>query len=150
MKSVVYFIELKNSSAKNKYICDITEKLYDSNKKVCIYSPDDFNQIDNLLWTWKQESFIPHEVGYQSITGDDPVVICNKPENLINNGVLILQKPLSPNILNTYSLIFDFAEVYNSEKKEESRQRFKEFRDSGKFDVQFMQLGALLAQKTYL
>lgn len=149
MKPVLLFVELK-ISAKNKYICEIAEKLYDSGLTVCIFSPQDTVRIDNLLWTWKQESFVPHSVVNPSVENSttDPVVICSTPESLVSREALILQSPLPEEFLLNYKLIFDFAEVFHSEKVEESRKRYKQFRSSEKFDVHFSQLGAILAKKS--
>jgi len=147
MKPVILFVELK-LAAKNKYICEIAEKLYHNKISVCIYSPENFTQIDHLLWTWKQESFIPHQI-YSNINKNlEPVIISNSQESLASSQAIILNNPLPSEYLLKYNLIIDFAEIYRSDKKEESRQRFKKLRDTGEFDIHFSQLGAILAKKS--
>lgn len=146
-KPIVLFVELKNS-AKNKYIYEITEKLFHNNIAVSIYSKSAASQIDTQLWTWKQESFIPHKiVSSDSSDSSESVLICDKSESLPNTEAIILEEPLAFDALQKYKLIIDFAEVYHSEKKNESRQRFKKMRDTNKFDIHFTQLGAILAKK---
>ena len=146
-KPIVLFVELK-ISAKNRYICEITEKLFHSNIAVSIYSKSSSSQIDTHLWTWKQESFIPHQV----LTSDnaeisESVLILNNSQNLPDTEAIILVEPLPFDDLQKFRLIIDFAEVFHSEKKMESRQRYKKMRDSGNFDIHFTQLGAILAKK---
>jgi DNA polymerase III subunit chi len=146
-RPLVIFFELKNAS-KNRCICDIVEKLYDSNISVTIFSNDKKNaaQLDDLLWTWKQDSFIPHSIA--GLTEDsNPVTINLSGESLSKTQALILADPLPVDSFSFYDLIIDFAEVYHSDKKQESRSRYKLLRDSEKFDLHFLQLGAFLAKE---
>lgn len=147
-KPVVLFIELKIAS-KNRYICDITEKFFQNNIDVNIYAhEEDAAQLDNLLWTWKQESFIPHTLNTNPAISGEYVVISNSEDNLYPCSALILHDPLPIDSIQKYPLIVDFAEIYHSDKKRESRKRFKELRDSGQFDIHFTQLGAILSRQS--
>ena len=105
-------------------------------------------QLDNLLWTWKQDSFIPHQIYNGSSAGDSPVLICDSAENLSSTQALILFDPLPVTALTKYNLIIDFAEIYHADKKLQSRERFREMRDSNNFDIHFTHLGALLSKKS--
>lgn len=146
-KPIVLFIELKIAS-KNKYICEIVEKIYNNNISLNIYAEGkNASQLDNLLWTWKQESFIPHKINENNPTSDEKVIISNSIENLHAAQALVLHDPLPIDLLQKYKLIIDFAEIYHSDKKIESRKRFKELRDSNKFDIHFTHLGAFLSKK---
>lgn len=146
-KPIVLFVELK-ISAKNKYICEITEKLFYNNTSVSIYSKDNASQINSLLWTWKQASFIPHQIiEINSSIISEPVLIFSNSENIPDTEAIILSEPLPFQELEKYKLIVDFAEIYHSEKKRESRERYKSMRNSNKFDIHFTQLGAILAKK---
>ncbi|KAA3613590.1 MAG: DNA polymerase III subunit chi [Calditrichaeota bacterium] len=148
-KPIVLFVELKIAS-KNKYVCDIAEKLFDNNISVSIFTNElkSANQLNDLLWTWKQDSFIPHSISTAENGSSDPVSISSSIDLIPQTEALILFDPLPLNELEKFKLVFDFAEVYHSEKKQESRQRFKQMRDSEKFDLHFTQLGAILAKKT--
>ncbi len=146
-KPIVFFVELK-ISAKNKYICEIAEKLFHNDIALSIFTKSSSSQIDNQLWTWKQESFIPHQIissGTPEIS--ESVLIFSDSEYYPDTDAIILGDPIPLAELQKYKLIIDFAEVYHSDKKRESRQRFKKMRDSDKFDIQFTQLGAILADK---
>jgi DNA polymerase IIIc chi subunit len=147
-KPIVLFIELKIAS-KNKYVCDITEKLFLNKISVNIYAnAKNTLQLDNLLWTWKQESFIPHVVNDGQQHPNGHVIISTSEENLVAAQAVILHDPLPAEVLQNYRLIIDFAEIYHSDKKIESRKRYKALQESGNFDIHFTQLGALLAKKS--
>jgi DNA polymerase-3 subunit chi len=146
-KPIVLFIELK-IAAKNRYVCDITEKLFQNNISVTIFAEGkNASQLDNLLWTWKQESFIPHTISQSDKAVNGEVLIASSTDHLASTDAIILHDSLSPDVLQQYKLIIDFAEIYHSDKKVASRQRFKEMRDSNNFDIHFTQLGALLSRK---
>ncbi|MCB0281260.1 MAG: DNA polymerase III subunit chi [Calditrichae bacterium] len=148
-KPYIVFIELKIAS-KAKYVCDLAEKLYDSNVSVTIFTGDakTVNQVDDLLWTWKQESFVPHSVHDQNSAAQGPVILTVQKESLPDTDALILFDPLPAEYLSKYKLIIDFAEVYHADKVKESRIRFKNLRDSGLFDLHFTQLGTILSKKS--
>ena len=81
----VIFIILSGTN-KNRLICDLAEKFYYAKKRVIISINDkeEAKNYDQLLWTWKQSSFIPH-VFIDSIQDrpEEPVVITSKiGENL--------------------------------------------------------------------
>ena len=149
-KPIVLFIELKIAS-KNRYICEITEKLFQNDISVNIFAAGKSAlQIDNLLWTWKQESFIPHQLNTGKASTNGQVNISDSIENLSATQAIILYDPLPLETLKNYNLIIDFAEIYHSDKKLESRKRFKELRDSQHFDIHFTHLGALLSKQNII
>lgn len=150
MSIQVVFIEL-SVPRKNRYICDITEKLYEQGKQVHIYASqkEAVLQLSRDLWAWKPDSFVPHGVYFgneQHNLPDEPVMITSVlPEQAAE--VLILHDPLSPEKIQGYRQVVDFAELYEKQKHLDSRKRFKAFRDHGGFDVSFTKIGAFLGQK---
>ncbi|MEJ2053523.1 MAG: DNA polymerase III subunit chi [Calditrichaceae bacterium] len=57
----IFFIEL-NVENKFRHACDIIENLYEKNISVTVFVNEEkfASLLDKQLWTWKQESFIPH------------------------------------------------------------------------------------------
>ncbi|RLD17113.1 hypothetical protein DRI50_00210 [candidate division KSB1 bacterium] len=150
MNTQVIFIELP-IPRKNRYICDITEKLFEEGKAVHIYASQKENalQLSRDLWSWKPDSFIPHSVYFgseQEPTADEPVVIATKlPASPAD--VIILHDPLPAEQTKDYTMVIDFAEIYEKQKHIQSRQRFKTFRDTQGFEVKFTKIGAFLQQE---
>jgi len=142
----IIFIELAVEN-KLKYVCDITEKLYNSGRQIQIYTerPADAKRIDDFLWTWKQDTFIPHTL-YSSPaeTKFDPVKITTSEDLPAQADVLIEFDPLKAETFAEYKLIVDFAEIYNPQKLQDSRNRYKTARDSKQFDLEFTRLGTFL------
>lgn len=141
------FIELKIAS-KDRYVCEIVEKLYNHKQTITVYTENkqDASKLNDLLWTWKQESFIPHAHIEDQSNSETRVLLTSDANKLPATESIILHHPLSTEKLEKYGLVIDFAEVYHSGKKKESRERYKKLRDSGKFEVDFLQLGAFLSK----
>ncbi len=145
-KTNVFFIELPNSN-KLKFVCDITEFFYNQKHSLAIYVHDQKSaiQIDQLLWTWKQDSFIPHSRSAEQ--DNTPVTIYTSGDEFIDTDILIQFDPIHPDKLPRFSYVIDFAELYDKTRLNDSRRRFKELRDSDNYEIEFLKLGAFLNKK---
>ena len=79
MKNEAFFYIIKESEKLNQAICQVIKHFYKNKYNILVNTQDD-NQIedlDSLLWTFEQISFIPH------LTDKDlglpaPILLCNK------------------------------------------------------------------------
>jgi DNA polymerase-3 subunit chi len=149
----VYFIDLPVNN-KPRYVCDITEKFYNLDLTVTIYckSEQSTQLLNKLLWTWKQESFVPHTIcpatNEAQETLPEPVLITTSIPLKHQTDALILFDPLDDtSVFSSFTVIIDFAETYNTLKVEESRNRFRELRDNEKYDLEFIKLGLFINKK---
>jgi DNA polymerase-3 subunit chi len=148
----VYFIDLPVNN-KPRYICDIAEKIYTMGIKSTIYcrTEQSAQLLDKLLWTWKQESFVPHTLNIPENQQDaisEPVIISNSMPVKHQTDALILFDPLNEvSHFSSYKIIIDLAETYNPVKAEESRNRYRFFMKKEDFSLQFVKLGIFLKQK---
>ncbi len=148
-KQKVYFIDLPVNS-KPRYICDITEKIYGQQLTCTIYCKTEQSTqlLDRLLWTWKQESFVPHILCPAETVSDnlpEPVLITSTLPINHKTNTLILFDPVDDNsVFSSFNIIIDFAETYNPVKVAESRKRFKELRDAGEYDLEYLKLSEFL------
>ncbi len=144
----VLFLELK-MAAKERLTCDIIEKLYEEGKSVALYIRQKpvANKLNLLLWSWKQETFLPHALYEEGGDNDDPVIIYTDAQTIPRERTLILFDPLPPESLKGQLAVIDFAEVYHEQKRQESRQRFRTLKEDGAFELSFLSTGAFMAQK---
>lgn len=146
-KVQVYFVELAVPQ-KARYVCDIVEKFYRDGQKVAIFTKEkkDALQLDQQLWVWKPESFIPHRmVDEQAASDEEPVLITSSPDNLPQAEALIQFDPIPAERMSGFKYVIDFAETYRKDKLHASRERFKQIRDAGKYELEFVKLGSFLA-----
>ncbi len=112
--------------------CKIAEKAYKLGNSVYIHtdSSDQTSQIDDLLWTFKDGSFIPHQAGADNCEKPAPVLIGHDKERQHGADVLI---NLAHEIPACFSQFERVAEVVNEapETKTQARERYKFYRDRG-------------------
>ena len=132
MDTLVRFLVLGNNT-KQKLVCELAEKFYLAGKKVVILVKDDKegNEFDQLLWIWKQASFIPHLysqlLNYKVL---ESVVLTSRIENNPGFEILLLAHPVSLDTVLKFKQVIDFAEKYDSNRIKLSRDRFKIYRDN--------------------
>jgi DNA polymerase-3 subunit chi len=140
MQTQVMFYLLKDDVTDEKeedtrsaiyHACLQASHFYRQNQRVYIYAQDQQHaeQIDEMLWAFDSDSFVPHnlvgegpkqgamvEIGYQAPQGRRPVLI-----NL-NSAV--------PNFANQFQFIVDFVPS-DETLKQQARERFKTCRQWG-------------------
>lgn len=129
----VEFIRLKKAE-KARHLCELAEEYLKAGKRVLITVLDD-NQgvtLDGFMWTWKKGSFIPHAYDNGAVECyDEPVVIGTGERNPNGAQVLIMGKPCSPGFVHQFECAIDFAELYDDELADASRERFVQYRKAG-------------------
>lgn len=145
MADKVVFIVL-NSAIKSRIVCDLAEKCYLDGKRLVIYSEknETCTSLDAMLWTWKQQSFIPHKcLDSLKDSHSEPVILTNDIVSAAGYDTLLLHDPAPIETINQFSNIIDFAEKYDTPALEESRHRYKKYRDQN-YSIETLQPGEFL------
>ena len=129
-----YVLKGQGELARRQFACRLTEKAYRLSHKVHIRTADlqTTAQLDEMLWTFRDGSFVPHETvrrGQESAAspvtiGEDAGPLAGAAELLINLGDDI------PDAGDTSTRI---AEIVTSddEGRRQSRARYARYRDLG-------------------
>ncbi|MDE0754063.1 MAG: DNA polymerase III subunit chi [Woeseiaceae bacterium] len=128
-----YVLRDRGELARQQFACKLAEKAYRLENSVHIQVADQASEktLDELLWTFRDGSFVPHEVLASSgATAHVPVTIGydklpeKEPDLLINLGITI------PDNAAAFPRV---AEVVTSDDDSlaQSRQRFVQYRDKG-------------------
>lgn len=142
---VVSFIKLSVNN-KMRSVCDLVEKCFMNNEQVIVQVADRAQgmELDKLLWTWKQNSFIPHAMLNSEISGqEEPVLITDDLKKRPSGQRLILVDATLDTDISQFAEVIDFAEIYDKARLESSRLRYKKYRDSG-YAMRDMLLGEFL------
>ena len=127
MPPIVNFIVL-NEANKHRIVCEIVEKLYTAGKRTIVHVTEESEgqKLDQMMWSWKQNSFVPHlycnEVN-QEFT--EPVIIAKSIIKTDRFDSLLLVQPADIKIIQTFDTVFDFAEKYDLALVKKSRERYK-------------------------
>lgn len=128
-----YILNQAGQHSRQSFACRLAEKAYRLENTVHIQVPSrgDAQQLDDLLWTFRDGSFVPHHV--LTTSGGEP----RSPVTIGCEG-----DPCEPRdlLINLCDEIPPFAEAFprvaelvtsDDECKQLSRRRFAEYRDRG-------------------
>ena len=126
-----YVLSQTGEQARQTFACRLAEKAYRLNNTVHIEtrSRADADRGNELLWTFRDGSFVPHNV-----VGDDdldsPVTIGSASDTTEPRDLLINLSDDIPKIAESFPRI---AELVSSDQdcKQRSRKRFAAYRDQG-------------------
>ncbi len=115
-----------------RFACRLTEKAYKLNNKTHTHvtGAAEARELDELLWTFRPGSFIPHEIAGPQAHQDTPVIISHNCEAAASGDLLINMADSIPPFFDQFSRI---AEIIDSteESRERGRERFIFYRDNG-------------------
>ncbi|OGV26604.1 MAG: hypothetical protein A3F18_06430 [Legionellales bacterium RIFCSPHIGHO2_12_FULL_37_14] len=127
-----YIINTPSLEKRLAFICQLIEKIYNMNHQLFVFcqTEKDANLIDEALWTFKPDSFIPHHLQNEGPTPPAPVQIgTNTPSKQFKDILLNLSFSI-PNFYlqfkRTIEIIHDDAEV-----KAKGRIRYRTYQANG-------------------
>lgn len=134
MTRIVEFHILENASQMQSltYACKQIEKMHLAKQTVYVHTDNvaDANKIDTLLWTFREDSFVPHEVLQIKNSAKAPIhigysdLISEHQHSIVN---------LSTHIPANHSTCQHLTEIVSSDPtlQQLARERFKQYRDQG-------------------
>ncbi len=129
------FYILKDNSPNSRmiFICRLVEKIYNKGNKILLHTEDSqkAGTIDDMLWTWKQGSFIPHEVYVQEEISDCPVIINHHPECSTNIHDVLIN--MADNVPLFFSQFERVSEIVDQDETttQMARQRYRFYKERG-------------------
>mgnify|MGYP001299784750 FL=1 len=111
--------------------CRVTEKAFQSGKQVYLYcqTPDQLTQMDERLWTFSLNSFIPHGLLGETDELVRVILGCDDPSPDV--AEIVISMANTP--VSTFNLFSRVAEIVGTDDSELqlARNRFKFYRDNG-------------------
>ena len=134
MTERVDFYVLKSAAAKQRlaFACRLTEKAYLKDLKIVIANETlaDALSLDELMWTYDERSFIPHQVcrDEQSPDPATPVHLFADSAAMPAADLLVNLAQRIPAQLQQYKRIAEIIDA-DEERRRQGRERFKIYRD---------------------
>lgn len=127
-----YLIDQSGDRARKSFACRLAEKVYKLKKTVHILaaSRDDAEHVDELLWTFRDGSFVPHHVVGGPAGIESPVTIGCESDEIPTGDLLINLCDEVPPAAESFPSV---AELVTSDEdcKLRSRARYAAYRDQG-------------------
>ena len=133
MKSVVNFYSIELNHDIKLCLCKFVKCLYKKDEKVIIVDDyEELEELDRLLWSFEQNSFLPHKIYNNGDVIDTPIILLsiqnldklrlfNAYTSIINNYDNALVN------LENNTNIYEFVDT-NESKKIISRNKFLEYK----------------------
>lgn len=134
MTERVDFYVLKSAAAKQRwaFACRLTEKAYLRDLKIVIVNDTlaDAKALDELLWTFNERSFIPHQIclDERSVDPATPVRLTIESTALPAADLLVNLAHRLPAQLERYTRIAEIIDA-DEERRRLGRERFKAYRE---------------------
>jgi DNA polymerase-3 subunit chi len=128
-----YVLSQSGEQAQHLFACRLAEKAYRLDNTVLILTQDraTAERIDELLWTFRDGSFVPHHLARSGTDmGKSPVTISSESMDVEAKDLLINLGDEIPDCAGAFPRI---AELVTSDEtsKQKSRRRFSTYRDRG-------------------
>lgn len=134
-EKVAEFIELKSPDERLGLACGWIERHYERGRTVAVHAADrgQASEMDKTLWTFKQNSFIPHGIaGEVEEPVIEPVLIAAGDDEMPDSDVLVvLSDEGREEWMDEFDHVYDFAPLYDDDLKQDARRRFKAYQEAG-------------------
>jgi DNA polymerase-3 subunit chi len=127
-----YVLAAAGQNSRLQFACRLTEKAYSQNHQVYAHtaSSDEARELDELLWTFRQGSFIPHQLVSETADERTPVKI-GTPACAVDSGELLINlAPAAPAFTANFSRVAEIIDASEA-SKEAGRERFRQYRAMG-------------------
>lgn len=113
--------------------CRLANKVYqaDLTGVVRVPDPDSAARLDDLLWTYEQGSFVPHDLDDGTMGPEPPPIIISHHSQCDSDRDVLIS--LIEQIPDDYARFKRIAEVVGAEAEERARarERYRFYRDQG-------------------
>lgn len=127
-----YLLSDTNPKARLTFTGRLVDKIYHKGHRIYIHlpSPDELRQLDDLLWTQREDSFLPHNIYGESATIVPPIQLgCGiKPEN--HEDILINLTLEIPDFYAQFQRVLEVIPKDNA-WQEKARNNYRLYRQRG-------------------
>ena len=127
----VDFYLLSNESGMYKFACIMASKAWSAGNHVYMYTEteDTAKKLDDLLWTFRDISFVPHEIYNETENNEVPITIGFGNHFPSHSQVMINLDYKIPEFAEKFSRIIEIVEN-NEKNKKVARQRYRQYKEN--------------------
>ncbi|MBE2295721.1 MAG: DNA polymerase III subunit chi [Phycisphaerales bacterium] len=127
-----YVLPDQKENGRAALACRLVEKAYGLGHTVYLFTTSEPRAValDDLLWTFRQDSFVPHE--RFPLTGEEgsPVLVGTAAPAMVEAQVLINLSDTLPEGFERYQRVVELVDQH-PEVLAQSRERFRQYREQG-------------------
>ncbi|MGB0635835.1 MAG: DNA polymerase III subunit chi [Gammaproteobacteria bacterium] len=125
-----YIHDSLSQLAQNVLMCRITEKAWKKNHKIFVrcLNEKSVKEMDDLLWSFSAESFVPHECQSENHTA--PIIIGDKLSEAIKSDLLVNLGEDVPTTVSKFQRVVE-PTGYDESSRNSARVKYKYYQDRG-------------------
>lgn len=119
---------------------EILTKALSGGHKIVVKGQDErqIQRMNEHLWTFDPNSFIPHGGEKEGFAADQPVFLTTGDENPNSANVLILTDGATSSQLEDFKLCCEMLDGHNQDAVKAARARWKEYKEKG-YEISYWQ-----------
>ena len=127
-----YILKDIGEAARAQFACRLTEKAVQQGYQVYINAESAVQmlQLDDLLWTFRAGSFLPHAVDNGEDRGETPVLLGHNREPRNSHDVLVNLSHDVPPFFSRFNRVVELV-AGNDAQRAEARERYRFYKDRG-------------------
>ena len=127
-----YVLETSDPASRLRFACRLTEKAYTLNNRTYAHvdSAARARELDELLWTFRAGSFVPHQVEPVDPESPTPVTIGHSPDCDASGDLLINLAGSIPSFFDRFERVAEIVDASEA-GRQAGRTRFAFYRDNG-------------------
>jgi len=125
-----YVLNVDDESARLRFACKLIEKVYKLGHNIyaCAEDADQQGRFDDLLWNFRDTSFVPHQ--QQGSDSAAPVTIgCGEPET-DGGDVLVNLGAVAPAFFDRFERVIEIVDSSET-GRQQGRQRWSQYKAQG-------------------
>jgi len=128
-----YLLPQSGDQSRRLFACALAQKAWKAGNRVCLLAGDraQAGELDDLLWTFRDISFVPHALADSADAGSVPILIeWEEAGNAGDADVLVNLGDRMPSAANNFARI---AEIVggDADQRETARERYRQYRNQG-------------------
>lgn len=130
-----YILKTQSIDARLSFICKLIEKIYKNNHQLFVFCQDETQAValDEKLWVFKPESFIPHRLqnirSLAKLSVEKIQIGINPPEPLYQD-ILLNESLIFPSFFTQFTRIIEV--IHDDEiVKSQGRERYRSYQTHG-------------------
>ncbi len=131
-----YVLEEPQPAARLRFACRLAEKAYHLDHRVHLQagSAAEAADLDDLLWTFRQGSFVPHELAQPGQPPQSPVTIGHGPAPPPQADLLINLTGTVPDFADAFERVAEIVDG-SDDGRRLGRERYRSYQERGRAPV---------------
>lgn len=114
------------------FACGLVEQAYLNQQQIYIHVADkeEAQRMDDLLWTYRDESFVPHQIYAPGEIAQAAVQIGFEEPSNLHQQILMNLHPAFPSFYRQFNRVIEFV-FANEAMQQQARERYRQYRVYG-------------------